>query len=138
MLGLSGFVVAVSANLSGAPEQNIAGFTFGTMAYFPVMVLAAGIYVLLFGILPRLAGAICWALFSVFLFLQMFLSLFVVWLNLPKDFSNFLPLGAFAKIASSSASSSDWWLFAGTVFAGIVLLIFGLIFWRRRNLVSDN
>ena len=138
MLGLSGFVVAVSANLSGAPEQNIAGFTFGTMAYFPVMVLAAGIYVLLFGILPRLAGAICWALFSVFLFLQMFLSLFVVWLNLPKDFANFLPLGAFAKIASDSGTALDWQIFYVVLISGILLFLVGIIFWRQRDIKTGE
>jgi ABC-2 type transport system permease protein len=143
MITLSGAVAALSANASGvSPLLNVGDFAFGLLAYLPVVIAVIGIYVFLFGVAPRLAGALTWALFTIMLVAQMFLALFVALLNLPKDFANYLPLAPFTHIASSfggaAASGSDWAIFVGTIVVSALLFAVGLMAWRKRNLASDN
>lgn len=139
ILMISGFVTALSANISGVtPALNLWDYSRNMLAYLPVAVAFVGIYVLCFGIIPRLATAVSWLLYVALICVEMFLSLFAALFHWSDSVKNFLPLQAFTKIFSGIANSNDWLAYLLTALIAVFAIILGLFFWRRRNIASDE
>lgn len=139
LLFLTGFLIAATANFSGVkPALDALDYGISALAILPLIVAAVGIYVALFGIFPRISGAISWELFGVMVAISMFGAIFAAaWRAFAflKDFSPTLP---FAHIATGNATRGDWLAFWLTIAFSLALFAAGMVFWRRRNLANDN
>lgn len=139
LLFLAGFSIAATADFSGVkPALDAWNYGVSALAFLPLIVAAVGIYVALFGVFPRISSAISWAIFGVTVAISMFGAIFATAWHAFAFLKNFSPTLPFAHIATGNASRGDWLAFWLTIACSLVLFAVGLLFWRRRNLASDN
>lgn len=130
MLGLSGAVLALVANFSSDLGLNVGEYILGALSYWPLMLAVAGAYVMLFGLLPRLSGAVLWTIYSFVAFMSWLGPL----MKIDQKIIDLSPLEHFAPAPAESVAMAPLLTVSAV---GLVLVIFGLIFWRQRNLTPQ-
>ncbi len=129
MLVLTGLLLAASVNLTADFEVDTWSYIVGVMSYWPMLLLFTGIYVCLFGVLPRAAGLITWIYFGLVLFLSWLAPL----LQLDKWLMNLSPL---EHMAAAPAEEVERLPLLYIVTIGLVLCAIGFAAWQRRNLLE--
>lgn len=129
MLAVVGSGLALMTNSMTDVTVEVSAYVLAGLAYVPVMLFFAGLYLLLFGILPRAASLLTWLYFGFVAFVswlgpilqldQMIMKLSVMdYLSSPPvETINLMPVLAISLIASLMAAT-------------------GMLSWRRRNLLE--
>jgi ABC-2 type transport system permease protein len=129
MLVLSGAVMALMTNFGSDYNVDVFDYILAAVSYFPIMLAFAGLYVLLFGLVPRLAGTIVWTYFG-------FMA-FSTWIGPMVGFPEWLMnLSVIKHFASAPASDIQIMPVVVVSVVGVALLTAGTIAWRQRNLVE--
>ncbi|MCL2451296.1 hypothetical protein FWD20_00190 [Candidatus Saccharibacteria bacterium] len=130
MLAISGFVMALCVNTFSSWSVNMSDYVFGALSYWPMAALLAGLYVALFGLLPRLAGLVLWVIYGYIAFMSWIGPL----MRVDQWIMNISPLSHFASVPSEAVKFAP--LAAATAVAATAALL-GFVSWRRRNLVQQ-
>lgn len=129
MLAATGFTLAVLANALSEYNFNVGDYTLASLSYAPVVLAFTALYVVLFGLLPRLASGVTWLYFG-------FIA-FALWLGpivqLDQVIMNFSILEHFS---APPAEDIKMLPLAITSVAGLAMLAIGLTAWRGRNLIE--
>lgn len=129
MLVCSGVVLAATANSVSELRLNVGDYTLAALSYLPLLLLFVGLYTTLFGILPRAAGIIVWALFGYVAFMS--------WIGPMLKLDEWvLKLSPMAHIAVAPANEVEILPLIVMSVGAVVLVAIGLIGWRTRNLVE--
>lgn len=130
MLICNGLVLAGSVNLMTDYRLNIIDYTLASFYYWPLVLVFVSGYLLLFGLLPRLAGAISWLYYGYMVFMLWIgpILQFDDWVyNLsPMNYLPAVPLDNFEAMPVIVIS---------TIMLG--LLVFASMFWRQRDTLSS-
>ena len=129
MLAISGFVMALCVNTLSNWSVDIGEYVLGALSYWPLVALLAGLYVGLFGILPRLGGAVLWIFFGFIAFMSWLGPL----LKIDQWVMNLSPLTHMAAAPSETVRIAPLVIM---LVVSIALGAFGFATWRRRNLVE--
>ncbi len=70
MLAISGAVLAVCVNLASSYQADVLEYTIAGLSYVPTLLLLGGLYVLLFGVLPRAGGVALWVYYGFIAFMS--------------------------------------------------------------------
>jgi ABC-2 type transport system permease protein len=129
MLALAGGLLAICVNLVSDYQLDIWEYLLAGLSYFPLLFIFVGMYILLFGILPRMAGLILWVYYGFVAFMS--------WLGpLLKLDQKILDLSLMTHLA---APPSEGVIARPLVIMSIValgLLVVGSVTWRNRNLLE--
>ena len=130
MLALSGVILGTATNIWTEYTVDVWSYMLAGLSYVPVLLAFAGAFILLFGVLPRMAGAMIWTYYG-------FVA-FVTWigpiLGLDEWIMNISIMQHFASAPAQGVEAAP--LIIATT-GGIVAVILGMVAWRNRNLVSD-
>lgn len=130
MLAASGAILALVANFSGHLGLNVGDYVLGALSYWPLALAAVGVYILLFGVLPRAAGAVLWAIYGFVAFMS--------WLGpLMKIDQRIIDLSPLTHFAAAPAEAVMAWPLIIAAVIAIALAIGGLVAWRQRNLIEQ-
>ena len=129
MLAISGFVMALCVNTLSNWSVDIGEYVLGALSYWPLVALLAGLYVGLFGVLPRLGGAVLWIFFGFIAFMSWLGPL----LKIDQWVMNLSPLTHMAAAPSETIRITPLIIM---LVVSVALGTFGFITWRRRNLVE--
>lgn len=129
MLAISGAILAVCVNLASDVTADAWEYTVAGLSYFPVLALFVGAYVLLFGIMPRIAGLVVWVYFGFVVFMSWLAPL----LKLDEWVTDLSPMSHVAAAPAESIKSEP--LLVMTAIA-LALLAAGVLSWRQRNLLE--
>jgi ABC-2 type transport system permease protein len=128
MLMGSGLVMALAVNALSSWTVNVGDYVLAGLSYWPLVALLSGIYVLLFGLLPRMAGLALWVFFGFIAFMS--------WLGpLMKIDQWIMDLSPLSHIAAAPTEAVKFTPLLIMLAVGALAAAFGAIFWRRRNLV---
>jgi ABC-2 type transport system permease protein len=130
IFAICGLVIAMSASASGVPDINTGQYVLGSLAYWPLVALFMGIYLLGFGLWPRVAGAVAWVAFALALFIEEFGALIK---GFPEWLSRISPLEQLSGMPAKAVNFTAFWVFLSV---GIIFAIIGVIGWRSRNLME--
>jgi len=129
MLALSGAILAVSVNMVSDFHASIGDYTLAGVSYLPLYMVFVGMYVLLFGVLPRTAGFVTWLYYG-------FVA-FMAWLGPILKLDQWvLDLSIMAHLPAAPAESIESAPLIVMLMVAVVLIIAGCVFWRRRNLLE--
>src|SRR5690606_6521466 len=70
MLMISGATLAIAVNTGTDTTASVWSYIIAGLSYFPVLLLFAGLYIVLFGLLPRVVGVVVWVLFGYVAFMS--------------------------------------------------------------------
>lgn len=126
---VSGVSLAVTVGLVMGDWQ-VAEYTAASLSYLPLMLLFAGIFVLLMGLLPRLATLTVWLLFAFVVFISQLGAI----LKLPEWIINLSPL---SHVAAAPAQSIEWQPLLVMTALAFGLLLAGLVAFRSRSLTTS-
>lgn len=129
MLALSGIILGVCVNLSADYSVNIWEYVFAAVSYFPFLLAVTGAYLLLFGILPRAAGAILWTYYG----FVAFMSWVGPMLGVDQWVMNISILEHFSAPPADSVLVAP--LFITSIIA-VAIAAIGIHAWRSRDLVE--
>jgi ABC-2 type transport system permease protein len=130
LLALSGAIMALATNIGTEFDVNIWDYVLAGLAYFPMLLIFAGAYVLLFGILPRAASAVIWAYYG-------FLA-FVTWVGPMLRLDQWvMHLSIMAHFAAAPAESIAVVPLMLTSIVAIIAAAIGIAVWRQRNLIAN-
>ncbi len=129
MLVATGWLLALSVNMAADFTVDTWSYIAAAMSYWPMLLFFAGIYVCLFGMLPRAAGLVVWVYYGVVLFLSWLAPL----LQLDKWMMNLSPLEYIA-----AAPAEDIEVLPLVYICGLALLLVAIGFttWQKRNLLE--
>lgn len=127
MLVLTGAVLALCVNISSDISASPLEYILASLAYFPVLLLFGGLYLLLFGILPRLATSISWLYFSIVVFMSWLAPL----LKLGVKYMNISPL---SHLAAMPAETIKWQPLLVITAASLAMMLIGLLTFIRRDI----
>ena len=126
----SGIVLAVSTNLLTDVSVSVWDFTLAAFSYVPVVLAFIGVYVLLFGLIPRAAGAIVWSYYG-------FIA-FATWvgpmIGLPEWLMNLNIMKHVAAAPANEIVIVPLLIITGVAVAAYVV---GNIVWRNRDLATS-
>lgn len=126
MLALTGLVLALCVNSMTELTIGVWEYMLAGLSYTPVMLVFMAIYVLLFGLLPRIAGGVTWSYFG-------FVA-FALWLGpiigLNQWINNF---SVMEHVASPPSEDILWGPLAIITFVSLGMLLVGLAMWRGRD-----
>jgi len=129
MLAVSGLVMALCVNLLSSWSVNVGEYIFAGLSYWPLVALLAGLYLLLFGLLPRAASAVTWAVFGFIAFMS--------WLGpLLKIDQWIMDLSPLTHISSAPAEAIKFAPLLIMLIVATVAVTAGSLLWRQRNLVE--
>lgn len=129
MLILTGTVLALCVNIVSDVGASTGQYILAAAAYWPPLLLFAGVYLLFFGLMPRLAGFVTWLYFGVAVFMSWLAPL----LKLNEALMNISPL---AHLPAAPAEDIKVAPIAIMCALGLTLCLAGLYNWRNRNLVE--
>ncbi|MFZ1360542.1 MAG: hypothetical protein WAS27_00715 [Candidatus Saccharimonadales bacterium] len=129
MLVLTGWLLALSVNLGTDFAIDTGSYILAAVSYWPLLLLFAGIYVLLFGLLPRAAGLVTWVYFGIVLFLSWLAPL----LQLDQWVMSISPL---EYIAAAPAEDIELMPLVYSSAVALGLAVVGFAAWRNRNLLE--
>ncbi|MEV8180989.1 ABC transporter permease [Specibacter sp. NPDC078692] len=129
MLLLGGAVMGAAYGVSQSDSSQLWVLLGASIAYWPGVLLTAGVAVVFFASIPRQALALSWAYFSILVIISVFGELF----SLPSQIINNTPLTATPRLPSETLSALPL-----LVLAGIALLLWaiGLLRFARRDLIQ--
>lgn len=128
MLVMSGVVMALFVNGSAVDyTADVAEYALAGLSYMPVVLAFMGGYILLFGILPRLANVVAWLYFAFVAFMS--------WIGplLQLD-ESILRLNVLHHLASPPANAIDWGILGVITAIAATMMLIGLLGWRRRDI----
>lgn len=127
MLALSGAVLAWCVDVASDYQIDIWEYTVAGLSYFPLLFVFVGAYILLFGIVPRVAGVVVWVYYGFVAFMS--------WLGpLLKLNQQILDVSVMTHIAAAPAEEIIVrpLVIMLAVAAGCIAI--GSVLWQRRNL----
>ncbi|MFT4185982.1 MAG: hypothetical protein QM613_01960 [Micrococcaceae bacterium] len=130
MLAISGWLMAVSVN-AGSKDMHadISKYILSALQYWPVLALFAGLYILLFGILPKASGLVTWLYYG--------FTFFAAWLaplmNLKQWIMNLSPMVHIASAPAEAIKGEPLLIITGI---SIVLIAIGTYTWRNRDVLN--
>lgn len=129
MLVATGWLLALSINLTGNLTVDTWKYIVAAVSYWPVLLLFVGLYICLFGLLPRAAGLIVWVYYGAVVFLSWLAPL----LQLDQWMMNLSPLEHVA-----AAPAEDIEILPLVYISGLALLLVAVGFtaWQKRNLLE--
>lgn len=130
MLVASGLVLAVLTNQLSGLTVDVWEYVMAGLSYAPILLAFIGLYLLLFGFLPRLAGGVVWLYFG-FVFFAMWLGPIV---RLSQEVMN---LSVLEHVATPPAEAIDWLPVAIIGSFALVMTVAGLVRLSRRDIVSS-
>lgn len=129
MLALTGAGLALCVNLLSDVTVDVWEYTLAGLSYGPAILLFIGLYLLLFGLIPRIAGLVTWAYFG--------LVVFMTWLapimNIDKSIMNMSVLEHLPAAPSEDLQLAPL-VWISTL--GVALMVIGITAWSRRNLIE--
>ncbi|MGR6918608.1 ABC transporter permease [[Actinomadura] parvosata] len=126
-------LLGVLGAAAGLTSGDVARVTAATLAYLPAVWIVAGIAILLFGLLPRLAAALSWTVLGLFLAVDL-LAEFRLAGGIVLELSPFVHVPALLLNGTAAAPAPP--LLALTALA-LALAAAGLAFLRRRDLAPS-
>lgn len=129
MLALSGTGLALCVNLVSDYQIDVWEYMLAGLSYFPLLFIFIGMYIALFGFLPRIAGIVLWTYYGFVAFMS--------WLGpLLKLDQKILDLSIMTHIAAAPAEEiiAKPLLILSAVAVGLIIL--GSAIWRHRNLLE--
>ncbi|GAA4142472.1 ABC transporter permease [Leifsonia shinshuensis] len=130
LLAVSGFVMGAAYGASTSDFSPAWTLTGASLAYWPAVLVSAGVPVLLFGLVPRLAGVLSWSYLSAMAILSFAGTLF----GLPSWLVDHTPLTATPRLPGVAFDGVPLAILAGVA---VVLWTVGLVAFRRRDLAVD-
>jgi ABC-2 type transport system permease protein len=130
MLVACGAALAICVNLCSDFSVDILSYGLAGLSYWPLLLVFIGAYVLMFGVLPRIAGLVVWVYFGWVAFMSWLGPL----LNLDEWVMNTSIMRHFAVAPANDITVAPlaWCLLAAVVFG-----LLGALAWHRRNLVGQ-
>ena len=129
MLAATGLVLALCVNTLSDLTVDVWEYVLAGLAYAPVMLVFMGLYVLLFGLLPRLAGAVAWLYFG-------FVA-FALWLGpIIKLDKVVMDISIMEHVAMSPVEAIAWQPLAVITTIAVGLIVIGLAVFRHRDVTS--
>ena len=129
MLATSGLVMAICVNMLSNWSVDVGEYVFGALSYWPLVALLAGLYIGIFGVLPRLAGLITWTFYGFVAFMS--------WIGpLMKIDQWIMDLSPLSHMASAPAEAVKLAPLGVLIVIATALVTFGFVTWRKRNLVQ--
>lgn len=129
MLAVMGGGLALVTNSMSDVTVDVVEYSLAGLAYMPVILFFVGLYVLLFGVLPRAASAVTWLYFG-------FVA-FVSWLGPILQLDQWvMNLSVLEHLASPPVESIQATPIIVISAAGIAMIIIGMMAWHRRNLLE--
>lgn len=130
MLLVAGSSLAFITNAMSDISLDVWQYSLASLSYLSILLVFVGLYVLLFGLLPRLASVVSWVYFG-------FVA-FASWLGpiLQLD-ESIMRLSVMHHIASPPVEEVAIWPLVITSSLGLVMIIIGMSLWRSRDLGSS-
>ena len=126
MLAMIGVVLAGLSNLLADFNLSVGEYALASLSYLPVMLVFMALYVLLFGLLPRLASGASWLYFG-FVF-------FALWIGPMLELSQVvMSLSVMEHMATPPVEAIDLGSLLVITGLSISLITVGLVVFRRRN-----
>ncbi len=129
MLAASSVTLAICVNLSGVISVSVWEYALAGLSYTPLLLLFIGLYVLLFGLLPRAVALILWVFYGFVAFMSWLGPL----LQLDQWIMNLSPMSHMAAVPAEPVIAAPL-LAMAAVSLGMLLL--GAMSWRSRNLLE--
>lgn len=129
MLVAAGASLALAVNATSDFQADVLEYVLAGLSYWPIATLLIGMYVLLFGLAPRFAGAITWSYYGY----VAFMSWLGPMLNLDKWV---MDLAVTTHVPTMPVEPFDGAVFWTMSIAALVMLNVGFWFWRQRNLLE--
>lgn len=129
MLAATGFSLALLTNLLSDYGLSTINYTLAGLSYAPVLLIFMALYLALFGIKPRIAGAITWLYFG--------LVAFIMWLGPALRLSQlFMNLSVMEHMATPPVQDIAILPFVALALASVVIFALGFSRWQKRDLVG--
>lgn len=130
MLVVVGGLMALTTNImSNDIELDVWQYTLAGLSYLPILLAFVAIYLLLFGVAPRLTGLITWSYFGFVAFLS--------WLGPILGIDDWLMnLSVLEHLATPPLEDIKLAPLVVVSLISLVAIVVGLIYWRRRNLLE--
>lgn len=129
LLAVVGGGLALCINTLSDTRVDMWEYIVASLSYAPVMVALGALYLLLFGILPRVAGVVTWLYFG-------FVA-FVSWLGPMLKLDDWImKLSVMEHLASPPVEDIKLAPIVAISAVGVALIIVGMIAWRQRNLLE--
>lgn len=126
ILALTGITLAVCVNVASDYTANTVEYLYAALSYIPVMLLFMSVYMLLFGLFPRLSGLVAWMYFG-------FVA-FMVWLGPMLRLDEWIMnLSVMTHVAAPPAEEIIVSAVGAITALSIAGMIAGFIAWRRRD-----
>ena len=126
MLAMIGAVLAGLSNLLADFNLSVGEYVLASLSYLPVMLAFMALYVLLFGLLPRLASGVSWLYFG-FVF-------FVLWIGPMLNLGQaVMDISVMAHVPTPPVEDVTWAPILVISALSIGLITIGLAAFRRRN-----
>lgn len=129
MLALSSASLALCVNLASDISVSVWEYTWAGLSYVPALLLFVGLYVLLFGVVPRAVGLILWVLYG----FTAFMSWLGPLLRLDQWIMNLSPLSHLAAAPAETVLVAPLLIM---LTASLMMLLLGSTYWRHRNLIE--
>lgn len=130
MLVLTGLILALCVNGLSNFSVDTRQYLLAGLSYAPVMLAFAGLYLLLFGLAPRIAAGVTWFYFG-------FVA-FALWLGpIVQLNQSIMNLSIMEHVAAAPAESIVFMPLAIILAIATGLIAIGLITFRSRNITSD-
>lgn len=129
VLLFTGITLAFCVNISSDFEVSMSRYMLAAISYWPILLLFAGIYLFLFGFIPRFANSITWLYFGIAVFMSWLAPL----LKLDEKLMDISPLPHFAAAPAEDIKLAPI-VIVSTL--GVILCLSGLGAWRNRNLIE--
>lgn len=127
MLALVGAVLAGLSNLLADTNLDVVEYTVASLSYLPMMLAFMALYLLLFGLSPRLASGVTWLYFG--------FTFFALWLGPMLQLDQWvMNLSIMEHVSTPPVEEIIWGplLFIALVAFALIVLGFGL--FRQRNI----
>jgi len=129
MLAISGGLLALCVNVVSNYQLDIWQYTVAGLSYFPLLFIFAGMYIVLFGLLPRIAGLVLWVYYGFVAFMS--------WLGpLLKLDQQILDLSLLTHLAAAPGEEIVARPLIIMSIVAVGLLAIGGMAWRHRNLLE--
>lgn len=129
MLAMVGLGLALLVNVLSQYQVDTGQYLLAAISYAPVMMFFAALYLLLFGILPRLAGLVSWLYFG-------FVA-FISWLGPILQLPDWvMKLSILEHLSTPPVESVELRPIAVVTALALIFIAIGLLTWRQRNLLE--
>jgi len=130
MLAATGATIEVFVSAETDIPLEAGEYIVAALTYFPVLALFAGIYVLLLGVVPRMASVVAWTLFGY--------VAFMTWLGPFLKLEQWImDLSPMSHIAAAPAQETELMPLVIMSAISLVLLVIGLVLFRRRDIQTS-